>query len=150
MPNQAHPPRLAAGPRPPAAVRLLRGVYFATPLFVLADLVLGINVRTPFFDATPALKWVYYAAACGAGLLIWKWPRLAALVGFAESGLNIALTILAVGLAYTRLTTDTGYPALSSPFTPESVPALPLSAAILILSYVTSQTELSRARSPNG
>lgn len=150
MPNQAHPPRAAARRRPPAAARLLRGVYLATPLFALADLVFGINVRTPFFDATPALKWVYYGAAFGAGVLIGKWPRLAAHVGFAESGLNIALTILAVGLAYTRLTTDTENPALSSPFTPESVAALPLSAVILILSYVTSQTELSRARSRDG
>jgi hypothetical protein len=93
---------------------------------------------------------VYYAAAFAAGLLIAKWPRLAAHIGFAESGLNIALTILSVSLAYTRLTTDTENPALPSPFTPESVAALPLSAVILILSYVTSQAELSRARARDG
>jgi hypothetical protein len=150
VPNQAQAGRLAARRRPPAAARLLRGVYLATPLFALADLVFGINVRTPFFDATPALKWVYYPAAFAAGIAIGRWPRLAAHVGFAESGLNIALTILAVGLAYTRLTTDTENPALSSPFTPEAVAALPLSAVILILSYVTSQADLSRARSHDG
>lgn len=150
MPNEVRLTQFGGGRRPPAAARLLRGVYLATPLFALADLMFGFNVRTPFFEATPALKWVYYPAAFGAGLLIWKWPRFAPYVGFAESGLNITLTILAVGLAYTRLTTDTENPALPSPFTPESVAALPLTAVILILSYVASQAELSRARARDG
>lgn len=107
-------------------------------------------MRTPFFDATPALTWVYYFAAFGAGVVVWKWPRLTPHVGFAESGLNIALAILSIGLAYTRLSTAAEDPALPSPFTPDSIAALPLSAVILILSYVTSQAELSRAYRRNG
>lgn len=149
MPNQDRLTRPIAGPRPPAAARLVRGIYLATPVFVLADVVLGINVRTPFFDATPALKWVYYLAACGAGMIVWKWPRLTAHVGFGESGLNIALTTLSIGLAYTRLAAAED-PAVPSPFTPDSVAALPLSAAILILSYVASHAEMSRARRRDG
>lgn len=149
MPNQERLTRPAASRRP-AAARLLRGVYLATPLFALADLAFGINVRTPFFDATPALKWVYYLAACGAGVVVWNWPRLTAHVGVAESGLNIALTILSIGLAYTRLSTAAEDPALPSPFTPNSIAALPLSAVILILSYVTSYAGLSRPYPRNG
>jgi hypothetical protein len=92
---------------------------------------------------------VYYLAACGAGMIVWKWPRLTAHVGFAESGLNIALTTLSIGLAYTRLAAAED-PAVPSPFTPDSVAALPLSAALLILSYVASQAEMSRARRRDG
>lgn len=149
MPNQGRLTRPIAAPPPSAAARLVRSIYLGTPVFVLADVVLGINVRTPFFDATPALKWVYYLAACGAGMIVWKWPRLTALVGFAESGLNIALTTLSIGLAYTRLAAAEDS-AVPSPFTPDSVAALPLSAAILILSYVASQAEMSRARRRDG
>lgn len=126
---------------PARAVRIL---YLATPLFALADLLLGLNLRTAFLDTTPPLKWGYYVAATAAGVLTWKWPRLTAAVGLAESSLNIALTALAVGLAYTRLTdfADAGAP---SPFNAESIAGLLLSTGALTLSYVTSQAELSGA-----
>jgi hypothetical protein len=150
VPNQDRLTRPLTGQRLPAAARLVRGVYLATPLFVLADLAFGFNVRTPFFDATPALKWVYYLAACGAGIVVWKWPRLTAHIGFVESGLNIALTVLSVGLAYTRLAAGSEDPAVPSPFTADSIAALPLSAMILILSYVASHAEMSRARRRDG
>lgn len=150
MPNQDHLTLPLAGRRPTAAARLVRGVYLATPLFALADLVLGINVRTPFFDATPVLKWVYYLAAFAAGLIVWKWPTLTAHIGFVESGLNIALTVLSIGLAYTRLAAGAEDPTVPSPFTAESVAALPVAAVILILSYVASQAEMSRARWRDG
>jgi hypothetical protein len=132
----------AAWRRAPA--RAVRTLYLATPLFALADLLLGLNLRTAFLDATPPLKWGYYVGATAAGVLTWRWPRLTAAVGLAESSLNIALTALAVGLAYTRLT-DLADARVTSPFNAESIAGLLLSTGVLTLSYVTSKAALSRA-----
>lgn len=141
-PSESGPLRLS--------VRVVRAFYLATPLFVVADLGFGLNVRTAFLDATPFLKWVYYVATFAAGVLTWKQPRLTAIVGLSESGLNIALTTLSVGLAYTGLTDFVEDPSMVSPFTAESITGVLVSAAALILSYVASHAALSRERRTHG
>jgi hypothetical protein len=119
------------------APRLLLAYYLATPLFVVLDLVAGINLRTTFLDGAPALKAAYYAASLGCGAAIARWPARAALIGLLESGTNIGLLILGVGLAYLRVLdaalADTPLPPV---FTTASALNLALSAVVLGTSYV--------------
>lgn len=125
------------------APRLLLGYYLATPLFVVLDLVAGINLRTTFFDGAPALKAAYYAASLGCGAAIVRWPTRAALVGLLESGANIGLLILGVGLAYLRvLDAALADGPLPPVFTSASAMNLALSAVMLSTSHVGAMSRL--------
>ena len=127
---------------PPAAglARLVRGYYLATPAFLLADLLLGVDVRTPFLDALPALKWGWYAAATLVGVAAWKWPRWTPHLGLTEAGLDIVVLVLSVGTAYINAaTSDTG----ATLFRAGSVVNLLLSATMLAASYIVATAHLS-------
>jgi hypothetical protein len=76
--------------------QLVRLYYLATPAFLLADWLWGVNVRVAFLDSWPAARYVYYAVCCVLGLAAWRRPAIAGAVGVAESGANIALLILSV------------------------------------------------------
>lgn len=75
--------------------RLVLFYYLSTPAFAALDLLLGVNVRTVFLDDSP-WRWVYYAAALGCGVVGWRRPALAPLMGMAESGLSVALLIIGI------------------------------------------------------
>lgn len=132
------------GPRTPAPLeRLVRGYYLATPAFAIADVLFGLNVRVAFLDTVPALKWLWYAGACLAGLAAWRWPRWTAHIGLAESTLGIAALVLSVGIAYIR-TTASEEGLAAGAFTPESVANLVLSAGMLVASQLSAQAHLTK------
>lgn len=123
----------------------MRGYYLATPAFLLADLLVGVDVRTPFLDARPALKWGWYAAAMLIGLASWRWPRATPHLALAEAGLDIIVLVLSVGLAYIdAATSETGATTLRA----GSVVNLVLSATILVASYLLAHARLSPASPP--
>lgn len=128
--------------RPPTARRVLLAYYAATPVFALLDLAVGVNVRVTFFDATPALKLTYYLVAFACAGAIWRWPDHAARVGLVESGANIALLVLGVGLAYLRLLDAAGAegPMPLSPLRGPEVINLVVSAAVLAFSYLMARS----------
>jgi len=76
--------------------RLIRTYYWATPVFILLDVLLRVNIRATAFAGQPGLKGLYYAFCllCG-GLIVWK-PRATRGVGLVESAVN--MTALCVGL----------------------------------------------------
>jgi len=120
----------------------VRGYYLATPAFLLADLLFGVDVRTPFLDALPALKWGWYAAATLIGVASWRWPPWTAHLGLAEAGLDIVVLVLSVGMAYIdAATSESGATVLGA----ASVVNLVLSATMLIVSYLLAQAHLSSA-----
>ena len=43
-------------------MKLLRYYFNATPLFALADWLLGVNIRAVAFESHPRLRAAYYAA----------------------------------------------------------------------------------------
>ena len=77
--------------------------YYFTPLFILLDYLIGINVRVAVLETMPLYKNLYYGFCilCGAGMFVL--PRCTPLVALFESSLNILLTILAVFLPYIQL-----------------------------------------------
>lgn len=78
-----------------AQERWLAAYYVATPLFWLAEAALGIDLRLAYLEST-GMRWLYVAVCTVAGLLIWRWRRLAPFWGLAESGANILLLCLAL------------------------------------------------------
>ena len=77
--------------------RTVRLYYFATPVFLLMEVLGGISFRVPYFLVTPALRYLYYAfcAACGAGCYFR--PRATYIIAFVECTINI--TLLLTGFA---------------------------------------------------
>lgn len=69
--------------------------YLATPLFVAVDLALGAPIRVAGLGA-PEWRYGYYAVIFGLGVLCHLRPRLAPLVGMAESSVNLLLLLLSV------------------------------------------------------
>lgn len=88
---------LTLTPRGLLGPRVLQAYYLASPVFFLAHWQLGFDLRAAFLDSTGWMV-VYYTVCLGLGLLAWRRPALAPLVGVAESSVNFALLILSVAL----------------------------------------------------
>ncbi|MEX2157197.1 MAG: GNAT family N-acetyltransferase [Gemmatimonadales bacterium] len=95
-------------------VRLIRGYYLGTPVFFLADVRLGVNVRVAFLDQWPAGKTAYYIFAFVLGLIAWRRPEWTAKIGLLESGFAGELRMpLAVLLALDDAGKQLGFAELS-------------------------------------
>ena len=68
--------------------------YYATPLFILLDYFLGINVRVSALDAMPLYKYAYYGFCILCGLCMYISPRYSPVVALLESAINYVLMIL--------------------------------------------------------
>jgi len=79
----------------------LRGYYFSTPLFVLADSLLGLDFRISGLHA-PGYRLAYYGCCILCALLLWYRPRLSPLVGMGESSVNLAILMVSVMLPILR------------------------------------------------
>ncbi len=88
--------------------RALSLAYLATPLFVLADVAAGWNVRIAPLDPFPRLKWGYYAALLGLGVWMRARPLLAPLLSLAESSVNVLMLVLGFFLPYYALAAGIG------------------------------------------
>lgn len=80
----------------------MEAYYLATPLFFLADVVMGLSVRVSALG-NPGLRYLYYAFALGCGILARTRPRMAPFVGIAESSLNVLLLVLSIMLPVFQL-----------------------------------------------
>jgi hypothetical protein len=76
--------------------------YYATPLFILLDYLLGINIRVSALDAMPLYKYAYYGFCILCGVCIFILPRYSPIVALLESGINILMMILLWFLPYVR------------------------------------------------
>ncbi len=91
----------------PAATRLIRGYYLATPAFGVLDIVLGLDLRAAFLDGAGS-RMLWYALCTGLGLVAWRWPVSAPLIGVVESSVNFFLLIAWIMLPIMLPTDDFG------------------------------------------
>jgi hypothetical protein len=76
--------------------------YYATPLFILLDYLLGINVRVSALDAMPLYKYAYYGFCILCGLCMYISPRYSPIIALLESAINYVLMILLLLTPYIR------------------------------------------------
>ncbi|MEM6512454.1 MAG: hypothetical protein AAF660_05535 [Pseudomonadota bacterium] len=80
------------------SAQFLKLYYAATAVFLLLDIVFGINVRVAFLEPWPGWRITYYLV-CFALLAVIAWrPKLAGLVGVAESLLTLTALIVTMAL----------------------------------------------------
>lgn len=77
-----------------------RWYYYATPLFILLDYLVGINVRVSALESLPLYKNIYYGFCITCGVLIFILPRCSPIVALIESGINFLMMILLLFLPY--------------------------------------------------
>ena len=79
----------------------LRSYYLSTPLFVLADSLLGLDFRISGLHV-PGQRFAYYGFCMLCALLLWFRPRLSPLVGMGESSVNLTILMVSVMLPILR------------------------------------------------
>jgi len=101
--------------------RWIQGYYLSSPLFLLAGLWWGWEIRVTFIPELGP-RFFYYAVITGLGLLSYFRPATAPWVALGESALNLLLIMLWILLpiyALTENAMDTG--AIGVPYTPGQV-----------------------------
>jgi hypothetical protein len=100
-----------------AGLRWIQGYYLASPLFFLAGLWWGMEVRVTFIP-DPGWRFLYYLVLTSLGLLSYFLPRVAAWVALGESSLNLFLIMLWILLPIYALPGDAlGAGPVSLPYT---------------------------------
>ena len=84
---------MTAGPSKTEGLGLLRSYYAATPLFLAAEWLWGLNIRVPFFLVNPVLRYSYYGFCCACGIANYVRPRWTPFVALFESSINILLLV---------------------------------------------------------
>jgi len=103
------------------AISWIQGYYLASPLFFLVGLWWGWEVRVTFLP-DPVLRFAYYVALSGLGLLAYFRPRSAPWVALTESSVNLLLIMLWILLPIYSLAEEAvGGGQASVPYTPGQV-----------------------------
>ncbi len=82
-----------------------RWYFYITPLFILLDYILGINVRVSALETMPTYKNLYYGFCILCGICMYIIPRYSAVVALLESSINIMMLVLDIFLPYIRTIT---------------------------------------------
>ena len=139
------PDRPAESP-PSNRASLFAVYYLATPLFVVADLLLGVNIRVAALsDAGSRSAYYLFAFACGV-LCHWR-PRMTPVIGIVESSLNVLLLVLSIMLPLLELQeavfADEPWVV---PFSAMSLGNFILSGTVLVASFHLHMASLTHRR----
>jgi len=130
--------------------RFLQLYYLATPIFVIIDIVWGVNIRVPFLDYCPLLKYTYYTVVFACGIYTYKYPGKADIVGLLESNINTGILILGFMLTYYNLASNIlESMTFENPFTIKAVINFSLSGFILLISSYRNSWLLSMRHNEN-
>ena len=121
----------------------LQAYYLGTPLFMLADSLLGLDFRIAGLD-TPGYRLVYYGFCMLCALLQWYRPRLSPLVGMGESSVNLAILMISVMLPVLRpgLDGSGAYPGLKG----MQIINFILTSGVLLAAFYSAQQRLLQQR----
>ena len=94
-----------------------RWYFYITPLFILLDYFLGINIRVSALETMPLYKNLYYGFCILCGICMYIIPRYSAVVALFESSINIMMLVLGIFLPYIRTITELMDDVLGADFT---------------------------------
>ncbi len=118
---------------------LLRLYYAATALFLVLDVVAGVNVRIAFFDDEPVLRAGYYFFCFACLGVTLRWPGLTEIVGAFESLVALAALIVSFGA---RVMLPTPAAAVTVP----EVVNFVLASSVAYAGWVGAASSLQRRR----
>ena len=77
-----------------AHLKYLKRYLWITPVLVFLDLVFSCNLRVPFLDLYPVLKFGFYAVSLAIGYSAFKFSQYFAALCIIESGLSVLCCLL--------------------------------------------------------
>ena len=77
-----------------------RWYFYITPLFILLDYVLGVNVRVSALESMPLYKNLYYGFCILCGVCMYIVPRYSAVVTLFESIINFGMIVFSIFMPY--------------------------------------------------
>ena len=125
--------------------KFLQLYYLTTPVFLIIDIVWGINIRIPFLNHLSFMKYTYYTIAFACGIYTYKHPQKADIVGLLESSINIGILVIGFMLTYYNLSfTMLDDTTFDNPFTVKAIINFSLSGSIFLISYYRNSWLLNR------
>ena len=79
---------------------IARLYFYITPLFILLDYLLGVNVRVSALDSWPVYKNLYYGFCILCGVCMYFVPRYSAVVALFESIINFGMIVFSIFMPY--------------------------------------------------
>ena len=122
-----------------------RWYFYITPLFILLDYFLGLNIRVSALDSVPVYKNLYYGFCVLCGIGVFMAPGYSTIVALFESTINFIMLIVGFFLQYMQTVTSlmddvTGsdFKAVENSLTAESMTNFAIVGFFLILTFRTS------------
>jgi len=88
----------------PKPYAISRWYYVITPVFIVLDYAVGVNVRIVALDATPGRKALYYGFCVLCGITVLLRPRVSMVVATIESTIILYLTLTSLLMPYLVVT----------------------------------------------
>ena len=127
---------------------MIRIYYLATVVFLLLDMIFGLNVRIAFFENSPTVRAFYYAIIfiCMA-LILWR-PAWAVMISAVESLFVLGALIINMGMR-TILVTDAMLEGGAGFVTMPEIVNFMISGGIAYLAFTRGMNELQGRAGPN-
>ncbi len=84
---------------------IARWYFYITPVFILLDYFLGVNVRVSALEGMPMYKNLYYGFCILCGIIMFVFPRWSAVVAMFESSVNFFMIAFGIFVPYIRTIT---------------------------------------------
>ena len=84
---------------------IARWYFYITPVFILLDYFLGVNVRVSALEGMPMYKNLYYGFCIFCGICMYIVPRWSAVVAMFESAVNFFMIAFGIFVPYIRTIT---------------------------------------------
>jgi len=123
---------------------IARWYFYITPLFILLDYVLGVNVRISALGSMPVYKNLYYGFCILCGVCMYFVPRYSAVVTLFESIINFGMIVFSIFMPYIRnmiyaediLNAD--FKAMEASLNTQSIVNLLIVGSFVIMTFRTS------------
>lgn len=131
---------------------IARLYFYITPVFILLDYFLGVNVRVSALEGMPVYKNLYYGFCILCGVSMSILPRWSAVMAMFESAINFFMIAFGLFVPYIRtitiLTDDVlgaDWEALGESFDMQPIANLVIVGSCLVLTFRTSHDKIAEA-----
>lgn len=133
-------------------------LYFCiTPVFILLDYFLGVNVRASALEGMPMYKNLYYGFCIFCGIIMFIFPGWSAVVAMFESAINFFMIAFGIFVPYIRTITiladdvfGADWEALGKSLDFQPIVNLVIVGSCLVLTFRTSHDKIAEAFSFKG
>jgi hypothetical protein len=131
---------------------IARWYFYITPVFILLDYFLGVNVRVSALEGMPVYKNLYYGFCIFCGVIMFVFPRWSAVVAMFESSVNAFMIAFGIFVPYLRAITvltddvlNADWEALGASLSFQSIVNFMIVGSCLILTFRVSNYRIAEA-----